>query len=382
MAVYVFVLRPVYNIYFHPLSAFPGPRTWAASSIPFTRSCLAGSAPFDILKLHDRYGDVVRIRPNELSFIHHRASKDLKRHQKSENIKDPIWFGTPGLKDSLLGASSEIHARFRRMLAPAFSSKAVSLQETLIQLYVDQLISGLQRSRGSDQAGKVNEVNLGDWFSYFTFDIIGDLAFGEPFDCMKSADYHPWVAGTIRSMEALMYMGLSRQYLPSLDTLIPKVMPKRLAAAMRNHGKLASEKVAKRLASSSTRLDFIGVMSNNGREKDSVDQMTPEEIRANATILLVAGAETTATALAGAVHLLTDNPFVLERLTTEIRTNFSHERDINLVRVGQLKYLTAVIDEVLRIYPPAPWAQPRQVRPEGDVIAGRYVPGSVRLILL
>ena len=38
------------------------------------------------------------------------------------------------------------------------------------------------------------KADLVEWFSWTTFDVISDLSFGEPFDCLKDKTYHPWVA--------------------------------------------------------------------------------------------------------------------------------------------------------------------------------------------
>lgn len=372
---YVLVLRPVYNVFFHPLRSFPGPKLWAASSIPFTRMSLSGSAPMQILELHKRYGGVVRIRPGELSFIDPGAWKDIKGQKKAgqdENGKDPAIAASSGLKDSILGPDRDAHARFRRALAPGFSSKAVLAQEPLIQSYVDLFI----RRMREQCAGGTKRVDLRDWFSYFTFDVIGDLAFGEPFDCLRNADYHPWVAMINRVMQALIYIGVIRRYLPKGETVLSRMTPKKVSAARDRHGQLTKEKVAKRLALSSTRPDFIDAMLN-GDEKLSL-----AEIESNASVLIVAGSETTATTLTAVVYYLCLYPKVLARLTEEIRTNFETEAEINIVNVGQLKYLIAVLDEALRVYPPAPWSQPRKIRVGGDVIVGKFVPEGVSLPLV
>lgn len=58
----------IYNLYFHPLSKFPGPAWRAALHFPDCWSMLSGNAHIDTQKLHNEYGPVVRISPNALSF--------------------------------------------------------------------------------------------------------------------------------------------------------------------------------------------------------------------------------------------------------------------------------------------------------------------------
>ena len=91
-------------------------------------------------------------------------------------------------------------------------------------------------------------------------------------------------------------------------------------------------------------------------------------MNANAETLVVAGSETTPSALSGASYLLTSNPRVLNKLADEVRSYFNEEGEIDLLISAKLPDLDAVIEEVLRIYPPAPNALPRETPPQGDVI--------------
>ena len=82
------------RIWFHPLSRHPGPKLWAASRIPYVVSLLRGTLNEDMLKLHEKYGDVVRLAPNELSFAVEEAWRDIYMHRRGhkEAKKDPIWY--------------------------------------------------------------------------------------------------------------------------------------------------------------------------------------------------------------------------------------------------------------------------------------------------
>jgi cytochrome P450 len=72
------------------------------------------------------------------------------------------------------------------------------------------------------------------------------------------------------------------------------------------------------------------------------------------------------------------NPETYVKLKHEIRTVFKAEKDINLARcMDELPYLTACIEENLRIFPPAPIGFLRSVNAGGDVIDGHAVPGGV-----
>lgn len=90
--------------------------------------------------------------------------------------------------------------------------------------------------------------------------------------------------------------------------------------------------------------------------------------------MIIAGSETTATALSGVTFLLGTHPEILAKLTEEVRSGFSSEDEITLLSVQKLKYMLAVLDETLRVYPPAPGPTPRVVPAGGNVICDRWLP--------
>lgn len=57
-----------YNLLFHPLRSFPGPWYYKASRFWYCFQLARGNLYLEIRRLHDVYGDVVRIAPNELSY--------------------------------------------------------------------------------------------------------------------------------------------------------------------------------------------------------------------------------------------------------------------------------------------------------------------------
>lgn len=92
----------------------------------------------------------------------------------------------------------------------------------------------------------------------------------------------------------------------------------------------------------------------------------------------IAGGETVATTLSGLTCFLAQNPDKLKRLTQEIRAEFKNYTDVNAVRAQQLPYLQAVINEGLRLFPPASGGAPR-VSP-GFELHGKYVPEGVSVL--
>ncbi len=89
----------------------------------------------------------------------------------------------------------------------------------------------------------------------------------------------------------------------------------------------------------------------------------------------IAGGETVSTILAGMTCFLLQHPEKLNHVVSEIRGAFKFYDDINAQRAQQLRYLQAVINEGLRIFPPNPQGSPR-ISP-GFELHGRYVPEGV-----
>lgn len=159
----------VYNLYFHPLAKFPGPRLWAISRIPYAINIRNGRMVFRAQEFHNRYNShVVRVAPNELFFTDGAAWRDAYqrhgRHQQEPAFqKHDAWL-RPMVNGawSLLHAPDADHARYKRLLNHAFSEKALRGQEKFVQEYVDLLV---RRLKESIEAGE-NMVDIVKWYSW------------------------------------------------------------------------------------------------------------------------------------------------------------------------------------------------------------------------
>ena len=90
--------------------------------------------------------------------------------------------------------------------------------------------------------------------------------------------------------------------------------------------------------------------------------------------LIIAGSETSATALGGITYYLCKSPSALQKLKLEIRTTFQNDSGITFSSTASLPYLNAVIEEGLRLYPPTPHAALRTTPPGGSMIDGHLIP--------
>ena len=143
-------------------------------------------------------GPIVRVAPNQLSVSDTGAWKEIHAHHSHDKtfVKgDPYnnEVKNHGLRNIFTEKDIAKHAEMRRMLSHGFSTKALMEQEGIIQGYIDLLIKRLgQRYVGKERGPNGEYCNLVHWFSYTTFDIIGDLAFGEStaFACLQERKYN------------------------------------------------------------------------------------------------------------------------------------------------------------------------------------------------
>lgn len=105
---------------------------------------------------------------------------------------------------------------------------------------------------------------------------------------------------------------------------------------------------------------------------------TDKEIASHFNVIMMAGAVTTATFLAGVTYYLAQNKRALSRLQTELRSKFHSLDEIVSRDLLKCEYLTAVVEEGLRIYPPAGAGHLSRIVPQGGAeIDGVFVPEGV-----
>jgi len=303
-------------------------------------------------------------------FTGHRS----KTHQYSY-IKDPTWF-TRNEADppSIVAANGAEHSRLRYLLSHTMSHKSVQLQEPLICGHIYHFIEQL-RNLSTDSTS----VDMTRWFFFASFDIIGDLTFGESFGCLSSGVIDPYLKELLdNTSHFVILQSLCR--LPGVKLALFKLMS--YTGAMEGFQRLAKvthEKVVRRLSKKVDREDFMTHFSRVSISADSgkaEDRLSLKEIETSMETFILAGTDTTATLLTGCTFHLLENMGIRKKLTQEIRAAFSADADITSQALQRLPYLEAVLKEALRIYPPFPTTFPRRVPLDGGLICGQFVPGG------
>jgi len=340
---------------------------------------IRGTINWTLTDLHEKYGPVVRLAPGELTFISVKAWQDIYGNRQGKplptneayGVREKEFFGALGLL--WVGDATE-HARHRKVLSPAFSDKSLRDQEHIIRGYVDLLMKRMHERAGQP-------VDLWAWLNYTTFDLIGDLTFGEPFGCLEHSRFHPWITFIFSRLKMMMY-GQIMITLGPIGTLIYWLVPKSLKNEALDHIAFTKAKVDNRQKRKTARPDFMShILSHtvSAEAKSAGTGISEQELYADSNILIMAGSETSATLMSSTMYHLITTPHVLARLTREIRAAFATEAEIDFASASRSRYLLAVINEGLRIHPPLPAGINRVTRPEGAVIDGRFVAGGTNV---
>ncbi|KAF2661056.1 cytochrome P450 [Lophiostoma macrostomum CBS 122681] len=384
-----FVSHIVWNLYFHPLSGLPGPKLWASFRLPYVISLWRGRLVYDIFEWHERYGDVVRVAPNEVSFSDAGAWRDIhcRRPGHKPFKKNPVWWGeVPGRAESIVSASTSAnHERLKRALEHCFTDRALVSEEPLIQRHVAKLVARLkEQAEVSLDCSTV--VNIVDWYMFTTFDIIGELCFGDPraFDCLENKVFHPWVLEIFSYFRIGALFSTIRFY-PLVEKVLMRLLPAKAMEAQERNYRWACNKVNHRLNLDVAQEDFMSKLvpqldTSVGQSRTtSPDAMSLAELHNNAYVLTVAGSETCGTVLSGTTHYLLENRDALRELTKEIRDAFGSANEMTFGSLVALPYLNAVINEGLRLSPPVGGSLAHVVPEGGDTVCGIYLPADTHV---
>ncbi|KAF7534074.1 hypothetical protein G7054_g6537 [Neopestalotiopsis clavispora] len=214
-----------------------------------------------------------------------------------------------------------------------------------------------------------------------TFDIVGLLAFGNNLKTQTDATYRSLIdaqtAGNHRSNIFLQYPFL---YKTKIFSLLELFASDQVLAYYNAIEKMIALRVAE---PKHVRHDLYSLI---------VDEMNPDgeylknsEIWAEAAFFLPAGADTISGLICASLFYLSRNPDSCAKLASEIRSCFDSGDDIQIGhKLSGCKYLRAVIDETLRISPPASGTLWREISPADEnknpvVIDGHVIPPGVQV---
>lgn len=204
---------------------------------------------------------MVRFQPSLLVHIFYPKSNSTytaghsNRDGTGNFEKDARWWIKSVGGDDILTADDELHRRMRRLQGPAFSTKALEAQSPIMEKYTSLLIEQLQRLVTDSSGSTVVDMNL--WYNLTTFDLISDLAFGEPFHCLRDGHWHWWITGIFGMFHAATYIRAARRFpMPIFYALLVLIVPRKLLKTREDQHKFAAERVKQRMQQTTDRPDF------------------------------------------------------------------------------------------------------------------------------
>jgi cytochrome P450 len=339
--------KATYNLWLHPLAKYPGPVLSRLTNLVYWYYWLKGKLPHYIEMAHRQYGPKVRIGPNNLSFTDPEAWKDLHGHKTTGKtlrvIKDPSFYvPSPYLEEhSILNEfDDDKHGKLRKLFSLGFSDRALKAQEDLIRTHVDKLVANIHR-----EAAEGNKIDMVKYYNCTTFDIIGELAFGESLGLLENSELNAWVNSILYGLEDAAFYALVFEY-PFLKYLVNLLLSQKEMNAAIENAKYSEDRVRKRMAKGNVtdKPDFWTlVLSQHEKGVLNFGQMN-----ANADLFMQAGSETTATMLSGLTYNLLMNPDKMKKVVEEVRTSFTSEEDLTIEGIQRLVYLSACFDESMR----------------------------------
>jgi len=265
------------------------------------------------------------------------------------------------------------HAEKRSKMALGYGGKEVPNLEAKIDSHVLDFIN-LIRRKYLTVGSKITPIDLAEKASYFTMDVITDLAFSQTWGCLEQdRDVDDW----FRSMELFLPLAARASAIPFLASLfgIPFISRLIMPSDKDEAGPGRLLRVTK---------DVVNARFASP-DKDEEQDMLASFIRhsvpqseavAEGTTQIIAGGDTTATTLRATMLFIITNPHVYKKLQAEIDSTVREGPVISDAQARTLPYLQAVIKEGARMFPAATGMMSKVVPPEGDTINGIFIPGG------
>lgn len=353
----------------HPLAKYPGSLIFKLTKLRTFYGSWRGDYYRDIKKIHDKHGPVVRVAPNAVSIVDVAAV--------------PAVLGANGLpKDryyrsrvqSLIVLKGTEHAHSRKLWNRGLGKEAMPSHAQSAATGVELLLK--QFDKAADEG---HSVDITMWMRYYGFDFMGKFAFGKEFGLVEAGkdenNVWPTVANSVFVADLIAHMhwigSTTSAFIPGLS---------HHSLRMRH---FARKCVQERLQRQATTLDLWYYLGKE--DEEGGDRLAPDVLAFEGILAIIAGSDTTATAMACGMYQLVNNPECLAKVREEID---------RVVAAGQtpwtspdchdaLPYLAACMNETLRLTPIVPTNGSRGVPAGsgGKVIAGHFIPENTEVFV-
>ncbi|GJE88578.1 cytochrome P450 [Phanerochaete sordida] len=379
LCIYV-AAKAAFNLYFHPLSRFPGPRFAAVSMWwqAYVDLWEYDSLCFKLVDVHALHGDIVRIGPNELHFSQPSAYHDIysprNRWTKGSYLYNA--FVNRGSRSMFSILDYEPAKERRDLTANLFSRKSILGMQDLVQACIDEMCANID-----EHIANKTPIHFKRAFRCCTLVTISSFCFGQTTNALSTPEFRSPLE---HSIEAALPMLRVFKHIPISMKIINNLPPSLLMYL--KPGSTGHLEVVKML------LDQIHNIFANPQTLVNSDHPTifhelmeakdPSVLServffTEAWLYLFAGTDTSSDALtAGTLHVLGD-PAIHQKLVQELREAWPKlDERPRYEDLESLPYLRAVIKESLRFSHGVTTPLTRVVPPEGAVISGQFIPGG------
>jgi cytochrome P450/NADPH-cytochrome P450 reductase len=238
-------------------------------------------------------------------------------------------------------------SKAHNILLQPFGNRAMQSYHPSMVDIADQLVRKWERLNADDEIDVVHDMTA------LTLDTIGLCGFDYRFNSFYRRDYHPFVESLVRSLETIMMT----RGLP-FENLWMQKRRRDLAADVAFMNKMVDEIVAERrrnTAAADDRKDMLAAMMT-GVDRSTGEQLDDVNIRYQINTFLIAGHETTSGLLSYTLYALLKHPDMLKKAYEEVDRVLGPDLDVKPTyqQVTQLTYVTQILKEALRLWPPAP----------------------------
>ena len=373
-----------YNIVLHPLRKIPGPLL--ASLSPFRQiwALHGGQQHIDHIKLHEKYGPVVRVSPDTVLI------NDSTYFAAWSNWDKADWWLAFRADPVHLGHNSyhevKEHSHRKKLIMTGYQMSAVLKKESTMDKHVLMLATQLQKRTGKS-------FDLAPVIHYAAFDIVMDMVFSRPLGFLASASD---VDNVIEALHSLLIVANTMALLPSISKIMltpwlfkyvaPKPTDK--TGPGRIHG-LAYEIVRQRykdLQKSTTKHDDILQSIIDKNNPDSEDGPLPWPVLEQESIApILAGSDSVAGHIRAAIFFLSTNNAARARLRTEIDAADAKGALSEVPRFHEVKehipYMDLIMKETMRAYPVVGSPLPRAAPKDGAMINGHFIPPGTQVAI-
>jgi cytochrome P450 len=340
----------IYRRYYHPLAKIPGPFLPAVTKL--YQSYFNCRYYLEIERLHDQYGPVVRITPDEVHIATNSDDYEKIYHVGSKYAKSPNFYNALCVPHSSVGtASNEVHKIKRGAMNPIFSRQRVLDVESIVQDKVAKVVSRLENSISNTRVGDESGVDLHHAFRAVSVDVASEFSFGRCYDFLDKDDTGADFFEMARGIGPALY---AFQQFPSLQRLALKIPPWLAPWLSRPLGYVTSmqaecirqidsvkEKMSKGHDTGGLTI-FTSLLSSEDKP-DGFQVPTTLELKDEAYSVLVAAADTTGNAMTVAAFNAIYSPQIYEKLAKELEHHFpDRTTQLPFVELERLPYLVSI----------------------------------------